>query len=151
MLTEELGLLLWRTARACSRQDRDAIADLGLTSRQASALRIVVHNPGISLSGLADALVSDQSTASAVVDRLMSEGLVRRETDMHDRRRASFYATEGALEIATRLTHARHQSEATLVNVLGEERCEVLRELLSQLCEELDRGSNMVEGKEKRH
>jgi DNA-binding MarR family transcriptional regulator len=132
-LAGDLRLLLWRAARASSYQYRMRVADLGLAPRQATALLTLVEHPGITLGALAEALGADQATTSAMVDRLMSAGLVRRDTDPTDRRRAMLQPTAGAQQLAEQLQVAREQTKRLLIEALGHERAKTLQVLLEDL------------------
>ncbi len=143
-LASDLRLLLWQAARASSRFYRDQVADLDLTPRQATAVLIVVEHPGLTLGKLADELSADQATTSAMIDRLMSAGLVRRETDPADRRRAMLYPTDRARPLAEKLQAARRQTELLLRETLGPDRTAQLRGLLGDLIERLGAESGVV-------
>ena len=129
----DLARLLGRASRAATRVYRERAQDLGLAPRQAAALLAIVEQPGQTLSSLADQLNADQPTASAIVDRLLSAELVRRETDPIDRRRAMLLPTEKALKLAKGLRLARHASEDQVRSFLGPEDSAELIRLLSRL------------------
>jgi DNA-binding MarR family transcriptional regulator len=114
------------------------LAELELTQRQAAAIRSLVQRPGVTLSGLAESLGSDQATASALVDRLLAASLVRRETDPQDRRRAMLYPTDKALELAEALTSALQASEGRVKAILGQHDSAALARLLERLIAGLD-------------
>jgi DNA-binding MarR family transcriptional regulator len=136
---ERLALLLRRAARGASRLYRERVADLDLTYRQAAAVHAVTEAPGMTLGALAEALGADQATASALVDRLLSAGLVRRETDPSDRRRAMLFPTRRALRLGRRIQQARRETEVFLEEALGPERAAELRRLLEHLTARLER------------
>src|SRR5262245_61798814 len=121
-----MGPMLRRAARAAMRVYRLRLTELDLTHRQAAAIRALVQQPGVTLSGLAATLGSDQATASALVDRLLAAALVRRETDPQDRRRAMLFPTEKALELGEALDAALFASEERIKAVLGAEDSESL-------------------------
>jgi DNA-binding MarR family transcriptional regulator len=141
---ERLALLLRRAARAASRLYRERVADLDLTYRQAAAVHAVTEAPGMTLGALAEALGADQATASALVDRLLSAGLVRRETDPSDRRRAMLFATRRALRLARGIQQARRETEVFLEEALGPEGAAELRRLLERLTTRLERQPEAV-------
>ena len=58
----------------------------GLSSPQAWALTILDAERGLSLRELAERMYAHPSTVSGIMDRLVSHGWVRRETDTRDRR-----------------------------------------------------------------
>ena len=93
---EDLRLLLSRSSRTASRHYRAQLAQYDLSASQATALLYVNRRQGSTLRDLAEALSSDLATASALVERLVSQGLLRRETDPDDRRRARLLLTDAA-------------------------------------------------------
>jgi DNA-binding MarR family transcriptional regulator len=129
----ELGRLLRRASRSANRIYRLRAAELELTPRQAAVILALVESPGVSLGSLAETLGADQPTASALVDRLLAAGLVRRETDPDDRRRARLQPTESALQLAKGLAAARRESEALIRRALGPEDSEALARILTHL------------------
>jgi DNA-binding MarR family transcriptional regulator len=58
----------------------------GVSSPQAWALTLLDADPGLSLGDLAGRMYAHPSTVSGIMDRLVSRGWVRRETDPRDRR-----------------------------------------------------------------
>jgi DNA-binding MarR family transcriptional regulator len=135
----ELGRLLRRAARYANRAYRSPISDLQLGPRQAAAILALVEAPGMSLGALAETLGADQPTTSALVDRLLTAELVRRETDPTDRRRARLEPTDEAVRLAERVATARRESEELLWDALGPEDGEELARILNRLTERLGR------------
>lgn len=66
----------------------------GMTGPQVTVMASLVSRGPITLTELSRALGMSHSTASGIVDRLQSRGLVRRTTDAADRRRTSIEVTE---------------------------------------------------------
>jgi DNA-binding MarR family transcriptional regulator len=141
---ERLSALLWRAARASTRFYQAQLTDLDITPRQATAILALVDNPGVTLGALAEALRSDQATASAVVDRLLGADLVKRETDPADRRRARLYPTEKALRIAERVAEARRRTDEMIEDVLGPQTSRKLKRVLTQLSDQMEREAQAV-------
>ena len=141
MTQVELGRLLRRASRTAARLYRSRLAALDLTQRQAAAVLALVETPGATLSALAETLGADQPTASALVDRLLGAGLVRRETDAKDRRKARLHPTEEALRLADALTEARRETESCIREALGPADSAELERLLQGLVESLSANS----------
>jgi DNA-binding MarR family transcriptional regulator len=72
---------------ALSRSARSVERRTGVTNAQLFVLRELAGTEGLSLSELAARSLTQQSTVSAVVARLVEQGLVRRERAKDDRRR----------------------------------------------------------------
>jgi DNA-binding MarR family transcriptional regulator len=75
----------------------DAWADLGLTMTQLRVLMILSAEDGLSARTLADRLVVTPSTLTRIMDRLVSNSLVRREVDDGDRRFVRHRLTDAGL------------------------------------------------------
>ncbi len=90
-----------------------------LPESQAELLRLVGRRPGISVSAAADALGLMPNTASTLVSRLVSRGLLARNIDSADRRVCRLWLTESAQQVMNASAAAR-------------------RALLSELLDELD-------------
>jgi DNA-binding MarR family transcriptional regulator len=99
----------------------------------------ISDRPGIRLGELADSLSKDQASTSTLIDRFMTIGLVRRETDAQDRRRALLYVTSQAEPIIHHLKDARDEVDRLVLDLLGLQDSEQLGALLAELLALLDR------------
>jgi DNA-binding MarR family transcriptional regulator len=130
---EDLRSLLRRASRMAGRHYRAQLARFDLSASQATALLFLNERDGSTLRDLADAISADLATASALVDRLMSQGLIVRETDPADRRRARLLLSEAATELLAPLAEATRETNAMLVNALGQKRSAELAAVLTEL------------------
>ena len=80
-----------------------------------------------------------------MVDRLMSQSYVRRETDPDDRRRARLLLTEGADSIVQRLGEAREATNKLILEALGKQESAELSRILIRLLERLSEMSETVQ------
>lgn len=80
--------LLWALAHGLSRSSKQMAGRLGVTGPQRLVLRVVGLFPGLSAGELAAVLHVHPSTLTGVLQRLTARGLVAREDDPRDRRRA---------------------------------------------------------------
>ncbi len=69
----------------------EAWVELGLTLTQLRVLFLVRADNGASAGALAEGLSVTPSTVTRIVDRLVRQGLIRRETDHGDRRLVRHY------------------------------------------------------------
>jgi DNA-binding MarR family transcriptional regulator len=67
--------------------DRQAQAELGVSGAQLFVLAELGRTPSLSLNDLATRTLTDQSSVSVVVTRLVEAGLVTRDRDTRDARR----------------------------------------------------------------
>lgn len=90
----------------------------GLPSEsQTELLRLVVRQPGISVSAAAAELGLVANTASTLVSRLVGQGLLARHIDPADRRVGRLWPTEAARHVVDAPAAARR---TLLAEVLGE-------------------------------
>jgi DNA-binding MarR family transcriptional regulator len=104
--------------------------DVDLTMSQLKAIFLVVESGGLSGRVLGERLGVTPSAVTALVDRLVQRGYVRREEDLADRRISWARPTALAQDLFERL-HASHrqQLEDTLALLDSEELAEVDRAL----------------------
>ena len=136
-LTEELeGFLGYRLRRANAAMHRHfiaAVADLGITQKQAALLWLINSNPGAAQVSAADALGMDRATTMAIVDRLDDRGLLIRKQSSADRRRQEIYLTPAGQKLLRKAKArvARHEERFTSLFTASE--LEFLLEALRKL------------------
>ncbi|MCC5971132.1 MAG: MarR family transcriptional regulator [Pararhodobacter sp.] len=84
-------------AERMSREGQD------LTPVQYAALTAIGSNPGLDQATLAGMIAYDRVTIGGVVDRLVSKGLVERETSARDRRARVLHLSAAGTSLLTRL------------------------------------------------
>ncbi|HEY9225377.1 MAG TPA: MarR family transcriptional regulator [Gemmatimonadaceae bacterium] len=65
----------------------------GLSAAQLFVLSAIADSPGCSVNDIAEATMTDRSSAATIVDRLVEQGYVTREQSGEDRRRAAIGLT----------------------------------------------------------
>jgi MarR family transcriptional regulator, organic hydroperoxide resistance regulator len=80
--------LMWAIDHGLQRRSKRMAATLGVTGPQRLVIRIVGRSPGISAGELAQVLHLHPSTLTGILRRLEQKGLLLRERDRHDLRRA---------------------------------------------------------------
>lgn len=137
-MERDLRLVLSRAMRTVTRYFGDRAADMDLSIVQAQALLVLDANPGMNLGALAKALSKDQASTSILIDKMMTLGLVRRETDPDDRRKAQLYVGEQAEEYVERLKGVREDINRLVIDALGAEGSAELEALLMQLLDAIE-------------
>lgn len=132
-MQHDIRLLISRAARTTTRYFGDRAAEVDLSIVQAQALLVLTEQPGLNLGLLARALSKDQASTSIVIDRMMTLGLVRRETDPDDRRRALLYTTEQARPLVQHMDRVREDINRLILDAIGLEKSEALEGLLVNL------------------
>lgn len=84
---EELRYLIMAAQREGNRLFSQALKQLGVTSSQAEVIRLLQDRQPLTLNGLGELLICESGNSpSRLVDRLVSAGLVNRQSAIHDRR-----------------------------------------------------------------
>ena len=130
---------MWDFVHALDVRSKRMMTTIGVTGPQRLVIRLVGQNPGQTASHIATTLGKHPSTLTGVLARLEERGLILREADPEDRRRARFTLTasgkkidkerKGTVEAATRRALGRVEP-AVVEQTLG---------LVALLVEELTR------------
>ena len=120
---------LRRIVRVLRLADREAEAAVGLSAAQLFVLQTLAETPGRSLAEVAELTLTDQSSVSTVVAKLVAKRLVARKTAANDRRRAEL-----------RLTAAGERTARTAPRVPQTRVADVVRAMTPELREALVRG-----------
>ena len=128
---------VWAVDHGLQAMSKRMHRELGITGPQRIVVRIVGRFPHISAGELAHILHLHPSTLTGIVRRLQSQGLLAREMDAEDGRRALF-----TLTAAGRKHDVKHRVtvEAVVQRVLGrfnQREVEVARRVLDVLAVEL--------------
>jgi DNA-binding MarR family transcriptional regulator len=103
-----------RLVRMLRVSDRQAQAELGVSGAQLFVLTELGKTPAMSLNDLAARTLTDQSSVSVVVTRLVEAGLVTRERDERDARRLVLHLTRSGRAL---LQHAPAVAQERLLAV----------------------------------
>ncbi|MFF9350924.1 MarR family winged helix-turn-helix transcriptional regulator [Streptomyces sp. NPDC014734] len=92
-VSDELAGILPRIQRLVRRRLRGGLSVPPLGGAHAELLRLVAAEPGVRVSAAAHALCLAANSVSTLVNHLVAEGLLRRDTDPCDGRAALLYPT----------------------------------------------------------
>jgi DNA-binding MarR family transcriptional regulator len=95
----EFMRLLWGVNHALEASSKRMDAAIGVTGPQRLVIRIAGRFPGISAGRLARLMHVHPSTLTGILGRLVTRGLVRRDPDPNDARRALFSLTVKGREL----------------------------------------------------
>ena len=129
--------LIWAVDHALQRASKRMHATLGVTGPQRLVLRIVGRYPGLSAGRLAELLHVHPSTLTGILERLVLQGLLLRQIDPLDRRRALLTLTDAGRVFAV---EAEGTVEAAVQRALARappSQVQAGRRLLSSLAEVL--------------
>jgi DNA-binding MarR family transcriptional regulator len=101
--------------------------DVDLTMPQLKVLFLVgASSDGVSMTRVSRGAGMTLSTATGVVDRLVSHGLIRRENDVADRRVVLLYATPDGAALVERLSSFGHRNRDIVMAQLTEDELELV-------------------------
>ena len=133
----QLADLLQRLTRRLRRAQADRLAPLGLTPAQERALRIVTRSEEpLRMTELAHRLGIVPRSVTTVIDALEQAGLVRRETDPHNRRAIRLHLTDRGTAVRDDMREARRRAAEDLFAPMSAQDRKALAELLSLLDED---------------
>ena len=137
---EEVARRVHSAALHLMRYVRAQDTALGVPPAQLSALSVVVFGGKTSLSELAKAEQVRPPTMSRIIDALVRDGLVRRETDKTDRRSIIITATEKGTRIMHEGRGRREKRLLELLQPLRREEIDLLDRASEILAKELRAG-----------
>ena len=111
--------------------------DLGMGQLKAI---MVLAKQQLTVGGLARAMNLSESSASLLVDKLVTRGLAARETDPADRRRTLVLASEEGALLVERLRRSRREQFAGWLEQMDEPDLRALTRGLDALSETIERG-----------
>jgi DNA-binding MarR family transcriptional regulator len=119
-LTADLASTIGRFRRQLRRAAGTGSESRHLPESQAELLRLVARRPGISVSVAAAELGLVPNTASSLVSRLVSDGLLIRNIDTADRRIGRLWLTEPAQQVMDASAAARRAVLSELLHELDD-------------------------------
>jgi len=112
---EELRYLILAIQREGNKLFAADLRPLGVTPSQAEVLRVLRDHQPLTLVGLGELLVCETtSSPSRLVDRLVEQGLVRRDIDPDDRRFVTLALTTDGRKLVRRIVAAEDHLHDTL-------------------------------------
>jgi DNA-binding MarR family transcriptional regulator len=134
-LAAEMFATVGRFRRQARRSGGAPGIGTGLPESQAELLRLVGRQPGISVRHAAEELGLAPNTASTLVSRLCTDGLLVRSVDPDDRRVGRLRLTESSQRIADGSRAARRAALATVLGRLDADQIHHLNDGLAVLSE----------------
>jgi DNA-binding MarR family transcriptional regulator len=130
-ILEVLPALRHRLERELPGELRDELA--GATVHQVEALCKLVSSGGITMNELAAAQSIGLSSATALADRLLRQGLAQRTSDPSDRRVVRLVPTDSALQLVERFAAAKCRVAMDALSALDDEGAATLLALLNAI------------------
>ncbi|MGF9660788.1 MarR family transcriptional regulator [Arthrobacter crystallopoietes] len=128
------------------RRDMDAVLrEQGLTTPQYAALSILRRHPGLSSAELARRAFVTAQSMQVMVTAFLRHGWVQRESDAVNQRILRNFLTPAGAEILARGQEAADQLEWRMVDGLGGEQVQCLRDALDACVRNLQSGDAVTE------
>jgi DNA-binding MarR family transcriptional regulator len=138
VLVERCNAALHRLMVLTRPQDSDWLAlDMGMG--QLKAMVVLTEQGRQTVGGLARALNISEPSASLLVDKLVTRGLVGRDTDPSDRRRTLVATTEQGDQLMGRLRRTREDQFTGWLGLLDNEDLQALAQALDALAAAVER------------
>ena len=135
-----LGFLqvVWRLDHALQSKSKRMSSNLGVTGPQRFVLRVLTQRPGLSAGELAALLHLHPSTLTGVLRRLEERGLLARETDSDDARRAVLKVTNSGKTLTARLANSVEDVVRRVLANAPKSQAQSARALLGALADALE-------------
>lgn len=103
-IQQSLGYLLNVSARQIKRKLDTQLKSYNITTAQWALIKLLSVEDNLSQAEIADKLNADRATSGAVIDKLISKGLLKKELSKNDRRSYLVKILPPALAIAKEVT-----------------------------------------------
>ncbi len=124
---------LGSTVRAIRARFDRALQTMGLRLGQYQVLRALWECDGMTPREIAAELGVEMPTVTRTVQRMLRDGLVRREANPGDARSVRIYLTARSAELRERVTHLKDAQTAVALQGLRPQQLQVLVELLERI------------------
>jgi DNA-binding MarR family transcriptional regulator len=127
--------LFWRIFMEDKRRRWAVLAEMGLSPQQSMALSTLKPGEPLPMSALAEAMHTDNSSVTGIVDRLEAAGLAERRPSERDRRVKAVALTEKGERTRVEIEHRVGQPPPRLAK-LSDEDARTLRDILARALED---------------
>ncbi|HSP81222.1 MAG TPA: MarR family transcriptional regulator [Myxococcaceae bacterium] len=141
----EFMRLLWAIDHELQSTSKRMESRLGLTGPQRLVVRLVGQYPGISAGRLAQVMHLHPSTLTGILKRLVLRGLLTREADPLDARKARFTLTEAGHAQNLPASDTVESAVQRALSRVSQDRLQGAREVLTSLAEELGVGNAQLD------
>jgi len=129
--------LVYEMKKKCAAMDNQLMEHLQLSQSELLFFGSLDQCTGISSPELARNMGLSPSRISRVIEKLVVDGYLDRNTDKADRRAITLCLTENGKKIREEIAKSRQECEARLLNVLPESDIEKFREIIGKMIMEM--------------
>jgi len=128
-----IRLILWKSAKAVEKLDRESVARTGLNMTDFAIMEALLHKGPLTINRIGEKVLLTSGSMTAAVNRLEKSGLVQRIQDPADGRCFFVHLTKaGRRVIQDAFENHRNRLESAVETLTSEERAELVR-LLKKL------------------
>lgn len=139
-VTESISYLLTEVCKLRRARSEHLLAEIGLHTGQEMFFVSLLAEEGLSQSELAERLHIQRATLTNMLHRLEERSLVERRGDPTDQRVLRIYPTDRGRDLRDRLQAVWEEAEQQTIRGLSAEERVILRRLLLQVYQNLNRG-----------
>ena len=132
--------LLWAIEHGLQRMSKRMEGELGITGPQRLVLRVVGQFPGLSAGELAHIVRLHPSTITGILQRLVARGLLERQRDPSDSRRARLRLKPRATAFTRASAGTVEKAVARALKQAGASNVRVARHVLAEVARRLNEG-----------
>ena len=130
--------LLWSIEHGLQRMSKRMESELGITGPQRLVLRVVGQFPGLSAGALAHIVRLHPSTITGILQRLVARGLLERERDPGDGRRARLRLNPRALVYTRNSPGTVEKTVTQALTRVGASEFRAARRVLAEVARKFD-------------
>ncbi|HZK94992.1 MAG TPA: MarR family transcriptional regulator [Prolixibacteraceae bacterium] len=125
--------LVYQMKQKCAQVDQQLMDDLNISQSELLFFSALDNCLGLSSPELAKNMGLSLSRISRVVDKLVVNGYLDRNTDAADRRAITLCLTPKGKEVRNKIDEVRNECEARLIETIPSEEIERFRDLISNI------------------
>jgi len=125
--------LVYQMKQKCAQVDQQLMDDLNISQSELLFFSALDNCQGLSSPELAKNMGLSLSRISRVVDKLVVNGYLDRNTDAADRRAITLCLTPKGKEVRNKIDEVRNECEARLIETIPSEEIERFRDLISNI------------------
>jgi len=125
--------LVYEMKQKCAQVDQGLMDDLNISQSELLFFSSLDNCLGLSSPELAKNMGLSASRVSRVVDKLVVNGYLDRNTDATDRRAITLCLTQKGKVVRSKIDEVRNECEARLLGTIPSEEIERFRELISKI------------------
>jgi DNA-binding MarR family transcriptional regulator len=132
---ESLVELIYRLKTSCISNELDIMSEWGLSPAEYNGIAAMELNETVCGSAVSQKMNLSPSRASRVIDKMVQNGYLKRETDSVDRRKCNITLADKGIEIKKRIDRSRQKCERRIRNHLSQPEIDAFSTTLKKVIE----------------